>query len=219
MFTRTASLALLTLASSMLSTTSAQAKPGGVSSVALPDHRRAAITVRGIVRALRAEGSWFVIETDAVAPAEGRFTVSADSRANIPIAVGDSIDARVDCTYPGWHYVCNGVVRDGSGALLFAVAGGGEESLAPGWKLVGDGPPVRGQGRVEQSLVLEHTIPGQPPLRVTTATIGWRTLRAPDGEWLVSGTYTHTVGDGPRVPDSVDYRQYAITRVRPRARP
>ena len=200
-----------------MASASAQTGPAGVSSIRLTDSRREASTVRGTVHAVRRAGGVFVVEVRAASGPDGTFSVSASARADVPLAVGDEIEARIDCTSPGWHLVCNGVVLDRTGAVLFAASGSGEEALAPGWRLVGDGPAVRGVGRVEQPLVLEHTVSGQPPVRVTTVPGGWTTVTAPDGEWLVSGSFSHTVyasPTDPRVPDAVDYRSYAITRRR-----
>lgn len=195
--------ALLLLAPAALH---AQDDAAGVGAVALPGHAREAIAVRGRVLSIRGAGSWWTIETDS---APSSFLLYAAREADIPIRVGDSIDAAIDCQHGGFHYVCSAVVRDGAGELLLAVAGDGEPTLAPGWALVGDGPRPRGTGRIEQPLVLEHL-----GARITTRVSRWRTVRAADGVWRIHGSYSHVVGTAVRVPDSVDYRSYAITRVR-----
>lgn len=198
-----------------LSAAHAQPRPSGVSSFGLSEHRREVVDVRGAVRSVSPSDGGFLIEIDVGSAPEHAFRVGATRRRDIPLAIGQVIDAHVDCISPGWHDVCSGVVLDDAGALLFAVAASGEEALAPGWRLVGDGPPVRGLGRVEQPLVLEHTSAGQPPTRVSTTGVGWRRVTTSDGAWLVSGSYSHTVyatATEARVPDAVDYRSYAITR-------
>jgi hypothetical protein len=181
----------------------------GVSGVTLPSRRRERVSMRGTVRTIRPWPTvthWWDVEIDGSGALESRtLRLYAESRDDVPLREHDTIDADVDCTRGGWHYVCSVVVRDAAGALLFAVAASGE--AIPGWTASPAPRSPTAHGRQNEPLVLEHD--GH---RVTTDPTHWRALDASDGRWSVLGYASRSYED-PRPPESVDYDFYAVRRI------
>jgi hypothetical protein len=194
--------------------------PAGVSSIALPDHRRESVSLHGAIVGVRPwrEGhgatGWWEVELAGGDPIDRRmFAGYADSRSDIPLSVGQTVSADVDCRVGGWHYVCSATVRDASNDLLFAVAGSGEAGRAPGFTVspipgAAAAPGAPRVGRHEYPLRVEHA--GRSVS--TDAAGGWVVLDSPDGRFAVQGSTSLWEG-GPRVPEAVDYTTYAITRL------
>lgn len=195
-------------------------RASGVAAVELPNRQRQRRVLEGPVASVqlwrpREFSDWWTVELAGAGAADTRrFNVYAASRASVPLRDGQTIRATIDCTSGGWHYVCDGVVESAAGDLLFAASGSGTDGLAPGWHLVG--PAARGvlrDGRLIHTLAFEHA-----GGRTTTRLSGWTSVRAPDGEWLVTGAFSEWPPGRRRVPEAVDYTTYAITRLGAAAR-
>lgn len=191
-------------------------RAGGVGAIQLADRQRVRRVIAGAVVSVQPWRrheipDWWIVElAGAGAPEARTFVAMADSRAGLPLRVGEAIRATIDCTRGGWHYVCDGAVATAAGELLFASSGSGEDGAAPGWRLVGHSANGVANGdRLQHTLELEHA-----GGRTTTALSGWTSVLAPDGEWLVTGGFSEWDPQRPRLPEAVDFTTYAITRVR-----
>ena len=191
-------------------------RASGIGAIQLVDRQRVRRVIAGTVvsvqpwRRPEISGWWIVELAGAGAPDARSFVATAESRESLPVRVGEALRATIDCSRGGWHYVCDGAVATASGELLFASSGSGADGVAPGWRLVGHSARGVANGdRLQYTLELEHA-----GGRTTTARSGWTSVRAPDGEWLVTGAFSEWNPRRPRVPEAVDYTTYAITRVR-----
>lgn len=192
-------------------------RAGGVGAIQLPDRQRQRRTLAGAVvsvtpwRPGELSGWWLVELAGAGAVGARSFVVSAAAREHVPLREREAITATIDCGRGGWHFVCDGAVATAAGELLFASSGSGSDGVASGWRLVGHaGRGVADGDRSLHPLEFEHA-----GGRTTTRVRGWTSVRAPDGEWLVSGRFSAWRSRRVRVPEAVDYTSYSITRIRP----
>jgi hypothetical protein len=132
-----------------------------------------------------------------------------------PFRVGEVIDADVDCTVGGFHFVCDSIVRDATGSLILAVIGSGRRDLLSDWT-ISDGavfvreqdPNIHGHSvRMEFALAFTHR--GRTGISRGTR---WKQLVTPDGTFVFRGSGVRW--EGLRPSEGVDYSTYAITRVR-----
>jgi hypothetical protein len=157
------------------------------------------------------------IVVNAPGPRELRLLLSPDA-VPLPFAEGDFVRVEVDCRKGGWERVCDAVIRDDRQRLLLAIAGSGDPTLLPDWRIE-RGALALSETRPKGPKSVRHTFGisvrhGRQSAELTPHE--WGLLHANDGSFLVEG---HAVRwEGARPAAAPDYLHYAIIRAPAKAR-